>query len=430
MIPNAPLKTSIFWASLGVSLGTGIAAQGLLAFDPAAFGGQWFRNSTVLLALHLSTLGFVGLLVLGVLTQFLPMLLGKALSSSFAAAVAMGTFFISALMLWCFFAAHRLQWLAASAGIGIVLSLFAFLALAAKTLAGGGGHLLTRATLASSLAYLLFTSILGGLMAQGLVRPPLLDTDPLRLIQLHLHLGLFGFAALMIFGVSYELLPMFGLARNYSLIPGWAALVLGHLGIFSLVLSVFGGPFSAQWGGLLWPWLLGAACLSYALQVILIAVKSLRKQHEPGPLHFRAAVVLLLAGVIWGLQLSPDATPGACAAYVYLLLFGFVGGAIFGQLQKIVPLLSWYDRFSALAGRAKIPSAADLMPHRLPWFVPAFHLAASGLGFIGLSRSSPLLLRLSGVFGCGSFAAMILIWAACRRLGDLPSPAPALGARS
>lgn len=420
MTPSAQLKTSLFWSCLGLSLASGLASQILLALNPEAFASHWFRNAQALLALHLSTLGFVGLLVLGVLSQFLPMLLGKPLKSSFAAALALGIFYASALLLWCFFAGHRLAWLGAMAGIGLPLSVAAFLALAAKALANGGGHRLTRLTLASSLGYLLFTSILGGLMAQGLLRPPLLSPDPLLLIQLHLHLGLFGFAALMIFGVSYELLPMFGLARNFSMAPAWAALILGHLGIFSLVASVFGSLSVAALSAMIWPWLLAAACLAYAVQVLLIIRSSLRRQNEPGPLHFRAAIILMLAGALWGLRLGPEATTGARAAYVYLLLFGFIGSAIFGQLQKILPLLSWYDRFSPLAGKAKIPSAAELMPPRLPWLVPAFHLPATAFGFAGLALASPSLLRASGLLGCCAFAVMTLLWAASRRLGALP----------
>ena len=43
---------------------------------------------------------------------------------------------------------------------------------------------------------------------------------------------------------------------------------------------------------------------------------------------------------------------------------GFLGFIIFGHLYKIVPFLVWYERFSPLVGKQKVPMLADMVPNK------------------------------------------------------------------
>ena len=430
MPPRSELSTPLFWASLAFSLACGLGSQLLMALHPLAFAEHWFRQPTVLLAVHLSTLGFLGVLVLGVLTQFMPMLLGRALGSALGAAACLAIFALSALLLFVHFGLWRSSPLAWAAAGGVLLSLAGFAALASGALFGGGvTHRLSRATLASALGYLLFAVGLGTLLAQGLLGPSLIDTPPLAQLQLHLHLGLFGFGALVLFGVSYELLPMFNLARGYPSWPGWASLALAHIGLLCLAAQVLGvctepAALHGAWGVSL-----ALSALLYVVQVLLITHKAMRRQVDASIWALRLAWAWLLLSAAWGLALllGPETGPGAQAAYIYLGLFGFLGGAIFSQLQKIVPLLSWYDRFAALAGKAVVPTSAQLLDARLAWGGLALHSAATLVGTVALASGAVGGIRLAGSLGCAAFACTIAQVLLCRFGGKalpLPTPSP------
>lgn len=427
-MPRPALVTPFLWTSLGLSLACGFVAQVLLAHDPQAFTQHWFRQATVLVALHLTTLGFVGILILGVLTQFLPMLLGRSLGSTALAGAALAAFVLGFLVLIGLFAAWRAPLPAAAAGLALVSGSAATLALAWPALVHfGPNQRLCRATLASSLFYLVLTAGLGGLMAQGLVGPPWLAPGPLDVLKLHAHLGLVGFACLMVFAVSYELLPMFNLAKGYAQWPGWVTLALVHAGLAAIAVSVFSltpapGPWCMAGEGLL-----ALACLFYALQVLWIQSRARRLQQDASVWLFRQACLALVAAAVTGFVLATQDAPGpgAVAAAVYLLLFGFLGGAIVSQIQKIVPLMAWVDRFSALAGKAQVPIAGHLLNKPLAWLALPLHFLALVSGCAGLATGSIQLLRISGCFGAALFVDQALLAASCRLRGQArPFPMP------
>jgi hypothetical protein len=44
------------------------------------------------------------------------------------------------------------------------------------------------------------------------------------------------------------------------------------------------------------------------------------------------------------------------------MFFGFFGFAITGHIYKIIPFLVWYERFSPLVGKEKVPMLNDMLP--------------------------------------------------------------------
>jgi hypothetical protein len=368
----------LVWGSLPLSLLAGGFAQGLIAVAAPAFAQHWFRQPVVLLAVHLGTLGMLLLTLMAVLTQFMPMLLGQSFAFERVIAPLLVFLALAVLGVWAFLAGLRDSGLAWGAGLSVCAAAAAFGVLALPAFIHGGvTHRLSRATLASALFYLFFTVLLGSLLAQGLVHPPLIQGDPFALIALHLHLGLFGFGCLAVFGVSYELLPMFNLAKGVVWRSGWLALGFGHLGLLLLALRTLGPPWAEALGSA-WAWPLAASVLAYLWQVRQLLAKALRRHLEANGVQFRLAWTALGLVVPLGLVLavSDALQPGLHAAYVYLLLYGFLGGAIFSQLQKIGPLLAWYDRFAPLAGTAAVPSAAQLLQPQLAWATPILHGAS------------------------------------------------------
>jgi len=79
----------------------------------------------------------------------------------------------------------------------------------------------------------------------------------------------------------------------------------------------------------------------------------------------------------------------------------YIGFMITGHLYKIVPFLVWYERFSPLVGKEKVPMLADMLPKKSANL--QFIFSASGVvtGYFGL------LLRDNTIFHIGVYALSI-----------------------
>jgi hypothetical protein len=51
-------------------------------------------------------------------------------------------------------------------------------------------------------------------------------------------------------------------------------------------------------------------------------------------------------------------------ASAWVFFFGFFGFLITGHIYKIIPFLVWFERFSPLVGKQKIPMLADMVPYK------------------------------------------------------------------
>jgi hypothetical protein len=70
----------------------------------------------------------------------------------------------------------------------------------------------------------------------------------------------------------------------------------------------------------------------------------------------------LIAACVMGLALAFDVLSGprAALAYAVLALGGWVSLTIVGMMLKIIPFLVWYRVYSLQAGRAPVPTLAQL----------------------------------------------------------------------
>jgi hypothetical protein len=48
----------------------------------------------------------------------------------------------------------------------------------------------------------------------------------------------------------------------------------------------------------------------------------------------------------------------------WLMFFGFFAFVITGHIYKIIPFLVWFERFSPLVGKQKVPMLADMLPEK------------------------------------------------------------------
>jgi len=51
-------------------------------------------------------------------------------------------------------------------------------------------------------------------------------------------------------------------------------------------------------------------------------------------------------------------------ASAWLFFFGFFAFLITGHIYKIIPFLVWFEKFSPLVGKQKVPMLADMVPYK------------------------------------------------------------------
>ena len=177
-------------------------------------------------------------------------------------------------------------------------------------------------------------------------------------LHAHFHLALLGFVAPVVIGVAARVYPMFLLAPEPS---GWPERVQFWglaLGVPVVVTGLLGAP------ALLVP---GAIAVAAAAAAHLTWVSRMARDRKRPALDWGLRFVLtgstfLIAAAAAGLALAFDllSGPRAALAYAVLALGGWVSLTIVGMMLKIIPFLVWYRVYSPLAGRAPVPTLAQL----------------------------------------------------------------------
>lgn len=338
MAPPFVLVAHFFIASV-IFLGlSGMA----LPFLVGELNGYFISHSFAAFA-HLYLLGFVMMVIFGAMYQLLPVVLEAPLFSKDFAYVQFYMYVLGLSVMVSGFAFDSLLWLLPYGALMTYLSMLifcinVFLTFARlKTITLEGKFLLV-ATL------FLFVSVGVGL-AMGLnMAHGFLDIDMNAWSKAHMIGTLGGFVLMVIMGVAMVLLPMFSLAHGYS--KRWIemALYLHSFGIVSAMGCLMFGyedlaiaPFA----------MLMVSSGLFVIQMGVIFKSRVRKQNDYWVKNIAFALICFTCSlfVLWF-----HAILGGI-----LIFFGFLMPLIVGHIYKILPFLVWYEKFSPLVGKQKVP---------------------------------------------------------------------------
>jgi hypothetical protein len=437
------------WTMLhfGAALTLFLLAQLAMAAG-ATFPATALFAPTTLAAVHLVTIGWLTILMLGALHQFIPVITAEG-------AVAGRSALVSLVAILTGLGGMEVGFLAVDGRLPplllAALPVGGILVLVGVTIAAASLSLtLWRARplpfsarfVATGLVFLFAALGMGIALGLAFSSPawiawPGAFSEGLRL---HLLAGLIGWFTLTAMGVSYRLLGMFTLAPEDR----------GSFGTLVLVLSA---------GGLAVTWLLalaevlgvrmpnsavaataiatGLGIALYLFDMARLYRARRRRQLELNTGMAVPALAALAVSVLFALYLFlHGSTERALGALGYLFLFGWLSGLGLSQLYKIVPFLTWLERYGSVLGKAAVPRVQDLMDeHRdRPWFVLYFISVAAGtlfaaLGWLLLWRGAAL----------GQLVATLMIVRALwlvrhglrgRGQGAAPLPGAPLSARS
>ncbi len=350
-----------------------LAAGVLLAVAPDTLGSRWAPRTFALT--HLLTLGFLGMTMLGALTQMLPVIAGVPIAAPRRVARLTHLPFTlgSALLVSGFLGAGT-----AAFGVAIALlvaSLAVFGAAAATSLARAArGDTVNGMRLA--LAGLALTAVLG--VALALPRTGCLPLPPgWARVDAHAAFGLLGWVLLLVIGIAYQVVPMFQITPPYPpRLARWLAFVLAALlGAYALAPLLPAPVLHAARAGI------AAVVLVFALATLRLQARRRRKLPDVTLDFWRLGMASLIACVV--VWLAARLLPAWAASHAYplllgvLFLAGFAVSVVCGMLYKIVPFLAWFHLQAQLQARAgTIPTMKDMIAPRRQRLQLRLHQAA------------------------------------------------------
>ncbi len=386
-----------------------LAAAGLLlsGSDPDALVA--INVPRTVAVTHAVIIGWLTTFMIGAVYQLGPAVLGGRLASHrlaqghFVAHAGSAATFVWAVERWD---VHVM----AAAGTVLFTSFGLFFVNAIPATWRGGKRTIPALYLRVSITMLLGAISLGLLTALALSQ--LWWPITMGRLSAHAHVGLVGWLAITLTGVSYQLAPMFMVIPHAKLrmaVPALAittvATVVFATGIafdperpvrLALAALLAAGP--ALWGITFWR---------------LLGERKRRQLDIQGratvvSLAFLAATVVLGMGAAAGTPFTPDEQPARwLLAYGAAGLGGWLGTALIGNSFKIVPFLVWFHRYHEKVGQGAVPLLTDMFSERLAHVVLAIH-AGAVLTIVMGALSGELLLVQAGGVGLAAGAAMHL----------------------
>lgn len=385
-LPLPFLLTGVGAAALFGALLPVIAPQALLA--------PGFPH--VLALVHIVTLGWLTMTIMGASLQLAPVILVSPLRAARFAGVQYPVYLAGVTLLVTGFWLMNTGLLIVGGSI-VILAVAHYIVIMGATIAGATKQPLTARYLIASLVYLGIVVSLGLTAAFNLAFG-FLGAGVQRLLLAHITLGLAGWLTCTLMGVSYTLTRLFALVHSHPDTLGQRVFLLLNGGVVGLATG-----FSLEWVPLE---ALGGLSLVVAVWLFALDYRRMLRARKRKPLdvtqYHTIAAVMYLVGTITaavGVALAGGGSEPAFVALGLAALVGWLGQSAFGYLYKIVPFLIWQSRYGPLAGRQPVPLMRDLVHQRAAWL--SFWLINGGL-------TLAILFAMLDWIGAFQVAAMIL----------------------
>src|SRR4030066_1248160 len=226
-----------------VAIITFIFLNGLMLLSSGYISGFHFQPRILSFA-HLAVLGWATMIIMGAMTQLIPVILETSLFTWRMAKWGLWLYVLAVATItghfWFF--ATKGGGMAMAAGM-LFVAVLLFVINVGLTLRKVKSINITIAHIIAAIVYLSVVATMGFLLGFNL-SIPFMKGNHLHYLSLHAALGFAGWFAMIIMGVSYKLLPMFSLSYTYRTWPGWTAFCLVNIGILGIIVEfILGNPF-------------------------------------------------------------------------------------------------------------------------------------------------------------------------------------------
>ena len=316
-----------------------------------------YMSSTVMSFTHLFLLGFVMMTIFGAMAQLVPVVLevghfGVELFYAIWPLLLIGTLL---MVVGFLYSPAMLPY----GGTVVLISMMIFVGEIFLTIKKVQKLNFVMSSVVIANTFLFFGIIFGLLMA--LAYAGTISIDISQMLRAHVYCVVGGYIGITIMGLSIVLVPMFTLSHSFSLIPLRVAITLLSLGVTSVIFSTLLDMEVLEYVGYFSSFL----ALPFYFYIIYIIYKTRpRKENDIYAISmmfaYLAMVVALCLAIVYFLFHKEE----VLLASAWVLFFGFFGFMITGHIYKIIPFLVWFERFSPLVGKQKVPMLADMVPRR------------------------------------------------------------------
>lgn len=311
-------------------------------------------DTKILGFVHLFLLGFVMMIIFGAMAQLVPVILevghfGVELFYAIWPLLAIGAL----LMAFGFSYPMLLPF----GGVVVLIAMMIFVMEIFLTIKKVKKLNLVMGSMLIANIFLFFGIIFGLFMALGYAGMVSIDID--TLLRAHVFLVIMGYVMLTIMGLSVVLLPMFGLSHGFSMKPLERAITLVCLAVLSVVFSSLFESTLLEYFGYL---LSAVGLFIYFYFIKTVYETRARKEIDIYAKSLIFSYFSLLASLVLGLTYLLVNYEPLLLTSAWMLFFGFFSFVITGHIYKIIPFLVWFERFSPLVGKQKVPMLADMVP--------------------------------------------------------------------
>jgi hypothetical protein len=306
---------------------------------------------------HLFLLGFVMMVIFGAMAQLVPVVLETGHFAVDLYYIIYPLLFIGTIMMGYGFLYSPA--VLPYGGVIVLISLMVFVLETFLTINKVKKLNLVMGSVLISNISLFLGLIFGILMALGYAG--VISVDIYTLLRSHIYLVLTGYVGVTIMGMSLILLPMFWLSHSFSWQPVTNALYIIVAGVLFVVSSSIFNSSILEYIG----YVLSIIALGFYFYQIYIIYKTRVRLDNDVYLHslvfsYLSLVFILGIGVVY--LFVPNTV--LFLSMGWLVLFGYITFMITGHLYKIVPFLVWYQKFSPLIGKRKVPMLKDMVPEK------------------------------------------------------------------
>ena len=316
-----------------------------------------FSQPDILGFVHLFLLGFIMMIIFGAMAQLVPVVLevghfGVELFYAIWPLLLIGTL----LMIGGFlFSSALLPY----GGVVVFIAMMIFVSEIFLTIAKVKKLTLVMSSVLISNTFLFFGIVFGLLMAlsfAGTISVPIS-----ALLQAHIYSVLGGYIIITIMGLSIVLVPMFTLSHSFSLRPLEIGITVMSVAVVLAILSSFFDIVVLKYLAYVMAMF---SLLSYFKLIYIIYTTRPRKENDVYAISLIYSYASMLVAIALGAIYVVSNKEAFLLASMWMLFFGFFAFLITGHIYKIIPFLVWFERFSPLVGKQKVPMLADMVPYK------------------------------------------------------------------
>jgi len=331
-----------------------LSALYLFSFDAAHLS---FANANVIGYVHLFLLGFVMMTIFGAMAQLVPVVLevghfGVELFYAIWPLLLLGTI----LMVFGFLYSPALL---PYGGVVVLISMMIFVGEIFLTIAKVEKLTLVMSSVLISNTFLFFGIIFGLLMALSYAGTISIDIS--SLLKAHIYSVLGGYILITIMGLSIVLVPMFTLSHSFSLRPLEISVSMMSVAVvFAIIASVLHMEVLSYIADVM----AVISLLAYFYLIYIIYKTRPRKENDVYAISLIFSYSAMIIAIVLGGIHFVTQSERFLLASMWVLFSGFFAFLITGHIYKIIPFLVWFEKFSPLVGKQKIPMLADMVPYK------------------------------------------------------------------